>query len=275
MDTATCLLCKKYDNRNKFIYKVEIKPDKETDFNIPESEYVRYVYKCVSCGVYYNIQNILPDDLYESNYNAATYKNKLLKTYSRIMALGEEKSDNKHRVKRIINFLKSKKLNIEKSSVLDIGSGLCVFLGEFKKHGIYSACIDPDPLSVEHALNHVGVNEAYAGKLENFKSNKLFDLITFNKVLEHVIDPIPLLSKARKFLNENGYIYVELPDGENALQNGNVMNREEFYIEHFTVYNDKSIKYLANMAGLTCTGLRSIHEPSDKYTIYAFMKPKI
>ena len=270
-----CLLCNTSDSKIEFIYKLHKKPDNETEFGIPDDKYKRSVYKCNSCGVYFNWHDILPSNLYESNYNQATYQKKILKTYSRIMALNPDKSDNKHRVQRIIQFLILQDININKASVLDVGSGLCVFLGELKKYGVYSVCIDPDPLSARHALENVCVDEAHAGTLNDFHNTNRFNLITFNKVLEHVEEPISLLLKAKEFLDKNGCIYVELPDGDSALKNGNIIDREEFYIEHFTIYNELSIQYLAEQAGLTCTNIHSIHEPSDKYTIYAFMKPII
>ena len=44
-----------------------------------------------------------------------------------------------------------------------------------------------------------------------FKKKK-FDLISFNKVLEHVKNPIMLLKSSKRFLNENGIVYIEVPD---------------------------------------------------------------
>ena len=79
-----------------------------------------------------------------------------------------------------------------------------------------------------------------------------------------------MLSDA-KHLNINGYIYVELPDGENALKNVNLIDREEFYIEHLTIFNKESIKFLEKK--LVCNVVKSTHhEPSDKYTLYTFMQ---
>jgi 2-polyprenyl-3-methyl-5-hydroxy-6-metoxy-1,4-benzoquinol methylase len=43
-------------------------------------------------------------------------------------------------------------------------------------------------------------------------SGKLFDLITINHVLEHIIDPIVFLRNACRLLKPNGMIYLETPD---------------------------------------------------------------
>ena len=188
------------------------------------------------------------------------------------MDITEGKSDNKHRVKRIVEFCKKRGMNSSTTKVLDIGSGLCVFLGELKKQGFRCYCIDPDSISVEHASKNVKVDIAFLGKLEDFKTDVKFDIITFNKVLEHIKNPLSSLKISEKYLNDSSFVYIELPDGDAALKNDEIMKREEFYIEHYTIFNEKSLKFLIEKAELICDGIRTIHEPSDKYTIYAFCK---
>lgn len=271
LQKKNCLLCGSSETR--LVGTIKTKPEKETEFGIPLGKYTRNVFKCQTCKVYLNQHNMLPDSLYKANYNKATYSKKFYDTYKRIMALPYDQSDNKHRVKRILQFIKEQGLDPGNVRVLDVGSGLCVFLGELKKHGYHCVCIDPDTISIQHALEHVEVEESHIGTLYDFQSAIPFDLIAFNKVLEHVRNPIAFLTIAKQFLSDQGKIYVELPDGDNALHNGNVVDQEEFYIEHFTIFNEASIKFLAEQAGLQCLEARNIHEPSGKYTVYAFMTP--
>ena len=75
-------------------------------------------------------------------------------------------------------------------------------------------------------------------------------------------------------LTKSGVVYVELPDGDSALKHGNAVEREEFYIEHLMVFNKDSIEYLSRKTGYDILKVESIHEPSDKFTIYAFLKPE-
>ena len=72
------------------------------------------------------------------------------------------------------------------------------------------------------------VDEAFHGTLFEFKSNRKFNLITFNKVLEHVDNPVEILKKSKDYLKPNGFVYIELPDGDNALKSEGIINREEF-----------------------------------------------
>ena len=71
---------------------------------------------------------------------------------------------------------------------------------------------------------------------------------------------------------DEGAIYIELPDGQAALEQGTAADREEFFIDHYAVYCPASLSHLVEAAGLTIAEARAIHEPSDKYTLYAFCR---
>jgi 2-polyprenyl-3-methyl-5-hydroxy-6-metoxy-1,4-benzoquinol methylase len=95
-----------------------------------------------------------------------------------------------------------------------------------------------------------------------------YDVITFNKVLEHVEQPIEMLKKAKSFLNKNGFIYVEVPDGEMAAMEGK--EREEFFIDHIHVFSFTSLSLLIQKSWLLPLVIERLKEPSTKYTIRAF-----
>jgi four helix bundle protein len=84
------------------------KPPRETDFGIPPDEYLRGIYQCETCKVYFSRHDMLNGDLYASRYNEATYQRDLLTTFNRIRALPEAESDNKQRVNRVIRFHETK-----------------------------------------------------------------------------------------------------------------------------------------------------------------------
>ena len=273
IENVKCLICNSSDF--KFIANISSKPEMETEFGIPKNDYDRNIYKCQICEVYFNMHNLILDNVYEEKYNQATYNKDLLGVFNKIRNLPEDGSDNKQRVKRVTKYLKDIMKIPSETKVLDVGSGLCVFLAELKEIGFRTYCIDPDPLSVKHALAHAKVYGAFTGNLESFVSDIKFDLITLNKVLEHIINPVDVLNAAKKLLNNRGVIYLELPDGDTALKYGDIINREEFYIEHHTVFNENSARLLAQKAGLKVLEIKSVHEPSDKYTLYAFLSPSL
>ena len=82
---------------------------------------------------------------------------------------------------------------------------------------------------------------AFNGNFIDINFNNKYNLITFNKVLEQVKNPLDMLLKAKSLLNAGGTIYIELPDGETASTKGGFIDREEFYLEHYTIFSKKSV----------------------------------
>ena len=143
MDKLKCYLCN--GQRLKFRENIKSRPSRETNFSIPAESYSRKIFECMDCGVYLNIHDFPSEKLYSGTYNETSYKNEIFETYQRIMSLPSNKSDNKSRVKRILEKLQSSNFVLEKVNALDIGSGLCVFGGEIISHINQLHCIDPDP----------------------------------------------------------------------------------------------------------------------------------
>lgn len=267
---AVCLLCG--STKWRLLAELRVKPRWETDFGIPADSYYREILRCEICGVCISQHDMLPTDVYSQQYNKATYHNDLEKQFLRIMNLPEEKSDNKQRVARVLAFVNDHMGKQDRLKVLDVGSGLCVFLAEMKKHEFYCECLDPDPRATEHALANANVDKAVTCSFDGYQTDIVFDLITFNKVLEHVTNPVHMLNHARAFLGRKGVVYVELPDSEGALVNGSINEREEFYVEHHVIFDIRSTERLAASAGYSVLSIKQMHEPSDKYTVSAFLE---
>jgi hypothetical protein len=96
-----------------------------------------------------------------------------------------------------------------------------------------------------------------------------YDVIAFNKVLEHVVDPVAMLAKAGAHLNGDGFIYIELPDGEAAAVES--LAREEFFVDHHHVFSVLSLHHLVKLAGFEVLRLDRLVEPSSKYTLCAYL----
>ena len=129
--------------------------------------------------------------------------------------------------------------------------------------------LDPDQRAIDHSREVVGVSTICADFMQADIDEK-FDVITFNKVLEHIEDPISMLTQSKKYLKEGGFVYVELPDGEVAAQDG--ANREEFTIDHIHVFSLTSQSLLADSAGYTTISIERLKEPSTKYTLRSFLR---
>lgn len=241
-------------------------PEGETQFGV--TPYWRELWSCGTCGHVVNQQDFDPSTLYDAAYWDRTYGgDKMAATYHKIMALPEGQSDNRARVKRVTAFCGDR----TSKRLLDVGSGLAVFPAAMKDAGWHCTALDPDPRGADHAETVAGVT-AIAADFSTVDGLGHFDLITFNKVLEHVTDPIALLHKALQFLVEGGVVYVELPDAEGALAAS--PSREEFFIEHYCAYSLRSFHALATRAGFDVQHVEALVEPSGKYTVYGFLAPR-
>jgi SAM-dependent methyltransferase len=234
-------------------------------------EYRREYRRCTLCDHWFSRHQMDISALYEGAYVDATYGEGMRRTYERIMALPAERSDNLGRVAVVRAFAKRRFGETRaKPRLLDVGAGLGVFPARMKEAGWDCTALDPDPRAAVHARDVIGIAaltgdfRSLAGQLESF------DLVSFNKVLEHVEDPIAMLSASRPLVAAGGFVYVELPDVAAAAE-GEM--REEFFIEHHHVFSPASVALLAARAGFGLLALERLREPSGKYTLRAFVEP--
>jgi SAM-dependent methyltransferase len=261
--SAPVCLCRASRWARQFLY--EEPPKGETRFPHLKS-YRREILRCEACGHFVSLHQMDLSGLYGGAYVDATYgANGLRASFDRISALPPESSDNVGRVRRIQQVVGSR------GTVLDVGSGVCVFLHRMKEAGWTGTALDPDPRAVEHARATVGVN-AVCGDFMTVEGLGRFDLVTFNKVLEHVPDPVAMLTRAQRHVNSKGCVYVEVPDGAAAASDG--PGREEFFIEHHHVFSTRSAERLADAAGFGVRQVESLREPSGKYTLRLFLEPR-
>jgi 2-polyprenyl-3-methyl-5-hydroxy-6-metoxy-1,4-benzoquinol methylase len=251
---------------------IDRKPEYETDYNINPDLYLRIVYQCHSCKAYINFHSLLDKNFYSGEYNKAITLGTIENRFNRIISLPNSTSDNKQRVKRIVTFFNEHIPVRENPRLLDVGSGTCVFPYEMKSNGFQTSCIDPDEAAIMHARNNVQVDNAHHGDMFNFKTDQKFDLITFNKVLEHFKDPADHLTESGKYLKKDGLIYIELPEGDRIVKTNRINKRAEFAIEHYIIFNTPSIKKLAENCNMEIVYDNIITDPSGKYTIFAFLR---
>lgn len=248
-------------------FRYEAPPAGETAFGIAPGEYRREYGVCATCGHWLARTAIDLDALYAGAYVDATYEAQDLETtYKRIMSLPPEQSDNAQRVSRVKEFWEGRDAP---RTLLDVGSGLGVFPARMKETGWACTALDPDERAARFATEQIGVRGVCA---DFFEATGLgaFQLVTLNKVVEHVRDPVQMLARTLAFLEEGGTVYIEVPDGERAAMDPDGPNREEFFIEHLHAFSMSSLSLLVDAAGLDLIRAERLREPSGKYTLYGF-----
>lgn len=265
----SCIVCQGKRFHSVFTYAAP--PVGEIKFSFSDKgEYRREILCCETCGLYVSVHDMDMSNLYSEDYVSSTYGNGgIEKTFQRIINLDPSRSDNVGRVQRINEFIFSQ--DRQPGTLLDVGSGLCVFPHRMKQTGWTCTALDPDERAVEHARTTVGVTGVCADFKEAHDLGR-FDLVTLNKVLEHIEEPVGMLAKARNYLKSQGLVYIELPDGERAAEHG--QGREEFFIDHHYIFSASSLCLLAQKAGFMVELVERIHEPSSKYTLYAFLSAR-
>lgn len=259
------------DTESRLVFHYTHPPEIEVSFPRPAGEpYLREVWQFLPSGHFVSVHRMQVDTSYSGSYVDSTYKNEesMRAIYQRIISLPPERSDNFWRFNEIKQFAGSWFGRTSDLELLDIGSGLGVFPSIVHKEGWRCAAVDPDERAVKHLTDTVGV-DAIFGDFMTLDVFKQYDIITLNKVLEHVPDPIAMLRRTLDWLKPGGFVYVEVPDGEIASHYGS--EREEFTIEHLHVFSLASSAILATQAKYTVQAIARIHEPSSKYTIRLFL----
>jgi len=277
-NNQTCILCGNETFHTELIINT---PDRfEIALGIEQKTYVRKWVSCDKCGLYSNHNS--PENQVKLNEIGHRYyeidfgKDQLMNRYNKLISLPIENSDNFHRIQRIKNYFNKSliedKPSLKKNKILDIGSGLGIFLDLFISDEWDATAIEPDPIAFKHLEK---ISNGRFNVINNvFKSGLIddnFNLITFNKILEHIENPVLLLQDARQILNkENGLIYVEVPDLLTAKyrnQNDNILGSL-----HFNLYDPYTLALLFKNANLIPIKIERIEEPSGKITTYGFAK---
>jgi len=270
-----CNLCN--SNNSKVIETVTKRPVIENDYGITKKAYFREICLCKNCGGYFNHykKDLLQKNFYKGFYNDSikSKHGNLLNRFKKIINFPLAKSDNKNRVNRI-HFLLGKNKKATAIKLLDIGPGIGVFPYEMSKKGYNVSCVDPDPAAINHIKKNIAIKKAWIGTIKDIPKNILFDLITCNKVIEHVDNPIKTVKTFQNHLKKNGIIYIEIPFGEEIVKNMKPSNRQEFVIDHLNIFTRSSLRYLAKKCEFNILFQETIIDPSGKNTIFALLKRK-
>ena len=163
-------------------------------------------HKCSGCQSLYTKPHIR-EEILKNLYSDGTYQvyqDRLVGNSKRLRKGVLEK----RKFLQIKNFLKKKS-----PTLLDIGCGSGTFLDICKKNRWKVEGVDPSPSASKMILKNYNIN-VHQGEFNNIKFNKKFDIITLWGVLEHMLDPISTIKKAKKLLNKNGLIVFEVPSAD-------------------------------------------------------------
>lgn len=99
--------------------------------------------------------------------------------------------------------------------ILDVGCGAADFLNAISQTiGWEVYGVDINQASIENASKSTGLKNLIYGDIFDSRLDELrFDCIHLRDVIEHVVDPVSFVSRARSLLSDQGFIYVRIPNG--------------------------------------------------------------
>ena len=154
-------------------------------------------------------------------------------------------------------------------TLLDVGCGNGKFIRQMRSLGWNARGVDPDPAAVAEGLR-AGLS-VFQGSIMDLPPDPRYDVITLNHVIEHVPDPILLLSECKKRLTPaTGRLMIMTPN-LNSLGHrwfGRFWRGLEIP-RHLMLFSSTALTKCASLAGLTvnllCTETRlarMIYNPS-------------
>lgn len=231
--------------------------------------------ECAHCGAM-----VLEDDAhYETVYSEGSYYSVdgdpqafLDKRFRQVISFPKGKSDNIERVERIQAYAKDHLAKTQDRRVLDLGAGMGVFLHQFLDSSWKGTALEPEPHAAQHLKKVLPQCDVVHGDVLALSPKATFDLITLNRVLEHIFDPVALLRTLHRHLDPQGLLYLEVPDVRSYTRDG--ANNEAFGYGHYCVYSPTALALAADRAGFEMEFANRTIEPSTKFTLYAFFRKK-
>jgi SAM-dependent methyltransferase len=229
----------------------------EQSFLVPEREGPLFyaVNACRSCGFVF--AGDIPSQAQYDQY----YKGNTKYTYNMYPDAAPEGLKKIHqRSCRIIDsFLQGQAPPIEKTGIriLDIGASTGYLIHLLKTSG-YTGVegVDPSPVCCAMGKTLYGVDIAPCA-LSEFRPQGQFGLVLLSGVLEHVSGLRSFLQAVHYLLEENGILFVLVPDAENFAREPKEPYHE-FSVEHINFFSRGSMKNLMERSGFAFDALQTI-----------------
>ena len=246
MESVNCPTCGA-DSRKKLIHK------RDDDISF---------YRCLQCDIEYASPRLVESELlllYEgdtwrdlSEYDNWTYKN-----------WKDGKGQHYYLIEQNVKLVK-KYLN-KGSSVLDVGCDIGLTVKSLEENGFYSEGLEVSTVGAKIAKEKTRI-KVHNMELGHYKSEIKFDGILLLDVLEHLYNPVKVLTECNDHMRQGGYIFIHVPHS-NGLSTrlkrflhmkGLKKGYKHFgFPAHIYAFNKRSLK-----AMLAKSGFETIHYES-------------
>ena len=148
----------------------------------------------------------------------------------------------------------------EGAKVLDLGCGPGFYLFGLKNRGYEAYGIEPSDNAAKIGREQLGLN-IKTGTIFDYKfPNNYFHLITMNSVLEHIHNPVEVLTELKRILHPDGIITIKTPNMDSFGYERFGKNWGPLETpRHLILYSEKSLTNLCNLAGLQVKYFNTVH----------------
>lgn len=254
--------------------------EREKRAGISSEDYKRAYFHCDNCGSFQSTLNFqeIESDVYHANYYEQIDEGSISRKFNLVMGLPSEKSDNAQRVKRVLSNIEFYRENLKLmpgSNHLDVGCGTGVFLAKLMQYSIEltSTALEPDQSACSHLKEVLPDSvKVLAQVVRPGFSEEKYDLITMNRVLEHMPQPREVLQILNNSLKDHGLIYIEVPD----VLTLEVFGKEDgaFSSDHLNIYSPEGLFRILEDTGFTVLNTQRVQDPSGKLTLFAVATKK-
>ena len=144
--------------------------------------------------------------------------------------------------------------NLHGKRMLDVGFGMGQNLLLMKKIGAHVTGIDLDPDAVQFARQVLGIENVHRCDIHAHSTRVPYDLITLHDVVEHPLDPVAVLKKARSLLAPNGLLSIWTPNASSA-SNDEQTVAFRVDLEHMQYLTFQTCRFVADMLKMTIVHL--------------------
>lgn len=196
------------------------------------------IYQCEKCLLYF-IESPSDEEIY------LLYKNEY---HNKIKNKIFELAKSKMRYARCLNqfnFIKNS-INCDNKKICEIGAFDGLLLNIFKNNGCEVFGYELNDNAREYAKKKYHIDL----KPDFLKDNQKYDIIILSHVIEHFKEPKEILLKIKSMLNDNGFIFIEVPNSPLKNQCSYETLIKYLTTAHTVNFNMDNLKAFAENCGL-------------------------
>lgn len=204
--------------------------------------------KCNVCGHIY-LNNRFSEEELKSIYIEDYFKDKYVNENEKVTYDYLQDKPN------IMKFVEKRFKTIEKykrnGTILDIGCAMGFYLEYAQKHGWEVFGVEASDYAANYAKELLGTDNIINNSIDKVKfENEKLDVVTMWLVLEHINNPVELLSKIRTWLKKDGILAVKVPNADGVTFRSNLPKWLEQHPEdHVCDYTPDTLERIMKKCG--------------------------